>query len=300
MPSSRIATNVSRVVNRAKRQAMGRVPVLRGAADAVHERRRRAWAGRLPTVLSADAPLVGALDEEAIRVCALPDLGLPRTEELMVALDRVAEGVRARRADGVSTLRPSPDELVRDQVLWHWGLQERLLAVVENYLGVPARYYGPDVRREVADHRSSGVRQWHRDIEDRRMVKILVWLNDVDEQGGPFAYVPVGHSATATRHLRYVSGFINEERLHAVVPREVVQTVPGPKWTTLVADNTRIIHRATPPHARDRYSVTFTYSSRHPVKTMAPVRWDRDQAARIRSGLTPRQRACLPPHLAGT
>lgn len=277
---------------------MSRVPPLRWAADAVHDRRRRFWAARLPSLLPTDAPLVGALNDDAIRVCALPDLGVARTDELMAALDRVTEGLRERHPGGVSTLRPSPAELVRDPVLWHWGLQEHLLAVVENYLGVPARYYGPDVRREVADQTTSGVRQWHRDIEDRRMIKILVWLNDVDERGGPFGYIPVGHSAQATRDLRYVSGFIADERLHAVVPREAVQTVPGPKWTTLVADNTRIIHRATPPEVGDRYSVTFTYSSRHPIKTMDAVRWDRDQRARIRSGLTSRQRACLPSHLA--
>lgn len=277
---------------------MGRVPPLRWAADAVHDRRRRSWAGRLPLLVPADAPLVGALNDDAIRVCPLPDLGVPRTDELMAALDRLAEGLHGRHPGGVSTLRPPPAEMVRDQVLWHWGLQERILAVVENYLGVPARYYGPDVRREVADHTASGVRQWHRDIEDRRMVKILVWLNDVDERGGPFAYFPVNYSAQATRDLRYVSGFIRDERLHAVVPREAVQTVPGPKWTTLVADNTRLVHRATPPEIRDRYSVTFTYSSRHPVKTMDSVKWDRGQMARIRSELTPRQRACLPPHLA--
>lgn len=239
-----------------------------------------------------------ALDADAIRVCALPDLGVPRTDELMAALDRLADDLRGRHPGDVSTLRPPPAELVRDQVLWHWGLQDHVLAIVENYLGVPARYYGPDVRREVADHTTSGVRQWHRDIEDRRMVKILVWLNDVDEEGGPFAYVPVDHSAEAIRDLRYVSGFIREERLHDVVPREAVQTVPGPKWTTLVADNTRIIHRATPPEVRDRYSVTFTYSSRHPIRTMDPVRWDRDQTVRIRAGLTPRQHACLPSYLA--
>lgn len=298
MESSRRRTYLTPLANRAKRQAISRVPPLRWAADAVHDRRRRFWAARLPSLGPTDAPLVAALDADAISVCALPDLGIPRTDELMAALDRVAEALRGRHPDGVSTLRPSPAELVKDQVLWHWGLEERLLAVVENYLGVPARYYGPDVRREVADHTASGVRQWHRDIEDRRMIKILVWLDDVDERGGPFGYFPVDHSARATRDLRYVSGFITDERLRAVVPRGVAQTVPSPKWTTLVVDNTRLIHRATPPEVRDRYSVTFSYSSRHPVKTMDHVRWDRDQTARIRSGLTPRQQACLPSYLA--
>lgn len=292
------STSLHRLANRAKRQAVNRVAPLRWAADAAQERRRRTWANHLPSLLPDDVALVRTLDEKAIQVCSLPDLGIPGTDELMAVLERMVTPLRQRDPDGASTLRPSLAEMVQDQVLWHWGLQERMLAVVENYLGVPARYYGPDVRREVADRKASGVRQWHRDIEDHRMIKILVWLNDVDDQGGPFAYIPVRRSAEASRELRYVSGFIPDERLHRVVPRAEVRTVPGPTWTTLVADNTRIIHRATPPESRDRYSVTFTYSSRQPIKTMDPVQWDRDQITRIRSGLTERQLACLPSSLS--
>lgn len=292
------STHFTRLANRAKRQVVSRVAPLRWAADASQERRRRSWEPHRPPLLPDDVSLVKTLNDEAIRICALPDLGIPGTDELMAALEDVAARLREQDPHGASTLRPAPAEMVEDQTLWHWGLHERLLAIVENYLGVPARYYGPDLRREVADRKASGVRQWHRDIEDRRMIKILVWLNDVDDEGGPFAYIPVGPSHEATRALRYVSGFIADERLHSVVPRAAVRTVPGPTWTTLVADNTRIVHRATPPVARDRYSVTFTYSSRHPIKTMDHVQWDRDQRTRIRSGLTERQLACLPPYLS--
>lgn len=286
------------MANRTKRQLISRVPPARWAADSLHARRVRSWSGQLPPVRDDLAPLLGTLDTEAISVCSLTELGITGTTPMMRALDRLTAGMEVRDTAGASTVRPDLSELVDDLALWRWGLDPDLLDLVENYLGQPARYFGPDVRREVADQKSSGVRQWHRDIEDRRMIKILVWLNDVDDQGGPFAYIPVDQSTAATRDLRYVSGFIADDRLFALIPQEAVRTVPGPKWTTLVADNTRIIHRATPPEARDRYSVTFTYSSRHPLRTMEPVPWDADQAARIRSGLTPRQLDCLPRHLA--
>lgn len=294
---SHASTGWRRVANRAKRQVISQVPPARWAADSIHARRVRSWSAQRPQVRAEDAHLLQTLNTEAIRVCSLPELDVPGTPALMEALDRLVVSLQRQDPRGASTVRPAQAELVEDLALWHWGLQPALLDLVENYLGQPARYYGPDVRREVADRKASGVRQWHRDIEDRRMIKILVWLNDVDEQGGPFAHISVGRSNEATRSLRYVAGFVSDERLRTVVPPDEVRTVPGPKWTTLVADNTRIIHRATPPVARDRYSVTFTYSSRHPLRTMDSVPWDAEQALRIRSGLSSRQLACLPSRL---
>lgn len=286
--------DLHRLANRAKRQAMAQVPPLRWLSDATYQRRRRQWESQLPPLDQVDATLVDRLNVDAIDVRAVDDYRIPGTSELKSALDRALLPLRERDSRGVSTLRPSQDEMVQDLALWHWGLQERLLDIVENYLGVPARYYGADVRREVADRAVSGVRQWHRDIEDRRMVKILVWLNNVDDQGGPFAYIPVEDSVIAARHLRYVAGFVSNARLHSVVPEDRVRTVTGPRWTALMADNTRLMHRATPPTARDRYSVTFTWSSRRPIKTVEPVPWTAEQGERIRRGLNKRQLACLP------
>lgn len=287
-----------RVANRAKRQVIAQVPPVRWAAESLHERRRRQWAGNLPPLRERGADLVSRLEAEAIVASTLDDFEVPGTEELKAALEPMIEPLAGRDPAGASTLRPSQEEMVGDLSLWHWGLQDRLLDVVENYLGVSPRYFGPEIRREVADSQAVGVRQWHRDSEDRRMLKILVWLNDVDELGGPFAYLPIVRSEEAVRSLSYVSGFVSEDRLHSIVPADEVRTVTGPKWTAFMADNTRLLHKATPPVARDRYSVTFTWSTRHPLKTIEPVPWTPYQADRITSGLSGRQLGCLPPHLA--
>lgn len=291
-------TLIQRLANRAKREIIAQVPPVRWATTSLHERRRREWADMLPPLSERGVQLVERLEADAIVTGLLTDFELPGAADLMAALEPVLEPLSRQDPHGVSTLRPAQEELVQDLALWHWGLSDVVLDIVENYLGVGSRYFGPEVRREVADSRATGVRQWHRDSEDRRMVKLLIWLNDVDASGGPFAYLPVARSEEAVRSLRYVSGFVSDERLHNVVPDDEVRTVTGPKWTAFLADNTRLMHKATPPVTQDRYSVTFTWSTRTPLKTIEPVPWTSAQADRIRSGLSERQLACLPPHLA--
>jgi hypothetical protein len=299
MPTTEFAAPLSRIGNRVKRQILSQFRPARWAADGMHEERRRNHAPHLPILDPHQACLVSTLNRDAIWVGPLDGLDIPGTAELKRALDALTGPLSALPADGSSTVRPPLDGLLADPSLWQWGLQDRLLDVVENYLGVPARYYGADVRREIGNSQVEGVRQWHRDAEDRRTVKILIWLNDVDEQGGPYAHLSLAESLQAVDQLRYVSGFVTEDRLGASVPSDASRAVTGPKWTTIVADNCRLLHRATPPITRDRYSVTFTWSSRTPIKTEPAPDYTPAHLERIRTGLSERQLACLPPTITG-
>jgi hypothetical protein len=122
------------------------------------------------------------------------------------------------------------------------------------------------VRRDVADGRPPEYRDWHRDIEDHQILKILVWLNDVDADGGSFAYIPRTRSAEAVDRLCYVAGHVSDEKVRRIAPEDEWHLAVGPKWTAVMSDTAQVFHRATPRHARDRYSVTFTYTSRGPIK----------------------------------
>ncbi|XKH54121.1 hypothetical protein LG284_03645 [Citricoccus nitrophenolicus] len=295
--SETVAGPLGRFANRLKREILTNVTPVRWAADGMHEERRRKWAPHLPPLDLAQAGLVSTLQRQGVRIGPLDDLAIPTTDALKPALDRLVAPLANLPTGGASTLRPSTDDLLADLFIWQWGLQDRMLDIVENYLGVPARYYGADVRREVGNSQTVGVRRWHRDAEDRRTVKILVWLNDVDDQGGPYAYIPLAETLYAVEKLHYVAGFVDDARVADMVPAGAVTAATGVKWTAVVADNCRLLHRATPPIARDRFSVTFTWSSRTPMKTEAAPDYTPDQARRIRSGLSARQLACLPPAL---
>ena len=166
--------------------------------------------------------------------------------------------------------------------------------MVENYLGLPARYAGAGVRCERATGEAVGVRQWHRDVEDHRMLKLLVWLNDVDDEGGPFEYVDRAHTPALTRSLRYVSGYVGDEALERHLPRSEWRRATGPTWTCVVADPRSVFHRAMPPIRRDRLSLTFSFTSRTPLRALpSPAVGPREREWGTR-GLTARQLACLP------
>jgi hypothetical protein len=76
------------------------------------------------------------------------------------------------------------DIIAHDEII-RWGLSDRLLDIAENYLCAPVGYDGINVFFTKADGKEAGTRRWHRDAEDRRMLKIALYLNDVDEDGGP-------------------------------------------------------------------------------------------------------------------
>ena len=184
----------------------------------------------------------------------------------------------------------SPDELASEPVLFKWGLTEENLDLAENYIGLPVHYRGVDVKRERADGIASHVRQWHMDAEDRRMLKVIVYLSDVDDGCGPFEYIDPARSALAARALHYSSGFVSDVAMDRIVPAESWLRVTGPRlWATLVA-TTRVFHRARPPTTTDRYSMTFSYSSATPYQVFPQYMLSRPTQRRLRDELTPRQR----------
>jgi hypothetical protein len=289
-----VLTTAVRVRNRARQEMIARVPSVRGLVERRHAERVRQYAPALPAVPDNRADVLRTVREEGVCVTTLDALALPGSTEMQAAVLALKAELKQIPAADSDTTRPPLDAVLRSRVLWQWGLGEELLDMVENHLGLPARYYGADVRRECSTARTVGVRQWHRDIEDHRMFKILIWLNDVDAGGGPFEYVSRRHTDPLTRDLHYVSGFVSDDELEQRVPRSDWMQATGPQWTCVVADTRNLFHRAMPPVQRDRYSVTFSYTSRAPVLTLPSPSVTAAQRATATQGLNARQRACLP------
>lgn len=293
-----MSSAIARATNRAKRQVISRFPPVSKLVQNAHESKVRAHRASLPPLSSTDADLVGLLETEAVAVTSLSALGVSETSTARKTMERLADQLAATDPAGESAIRPEHDELLQDPGLWRLGLDNRLHDIAENYIGLPVRYYGAAIYREVADGRVEGTRQWHRDIEDHRVPKVLVWLNDVGPNGGAFQYIPKRQSDAAVKGLKYVAGFVTDSDMaKCVSPTEWVKAT-GPKWTAVMADPARILHRASPAVDRDRYSVTFTWTSRQPIKTMpAAEPFSPGEAQRIITGLDERQLACLPDEL---
>ena len=76
------------------------------------------------------------------------------------------------------------------------ALSTEVLATVAGYLGCWPRLY--DLRLWETKVTEPGVdkvysQMWHRDPEDKQLLNLFVYLNDVDEDTGPFTYIPGSH-----------------------------------------------------------------------------------------------------------
>lgn len=107
---------------------------------------------------------------------------------------------------------------------------------------------------------------WHFDREDRMILKVFVYLSDVDGGSGPFTYAPRTHRKGALRSIspEYFdeSGVrrTTDAQMANVLPQEDWQICTGKKGTVIFAD-TRGFHKGGEARTKDRLMFTCMFTS---------------------------------------
>ena len=268
------------------------LPLLRAWQDRRYQARLARYRPQLPTLSPEDDNLVRDLTTSHV---------VSRPVQLGAAAENAArhavEWLQANSSTHPVTYLPLT-EMSADPALFTWGLSERNLDIAERYIGLPVRYLGMEVKAEHARPAEAfnSVRHWHIDVEDRRMVKVIVYLSDVADQDGPFEYVPAPTSDSIRTKLRWRPGFtfLRDSELAGVVPDATAwNRVTGPTHTAVYADTSRLIHRVGEPQTDTRYSVTFVYTSQRPFHTLSRFMPSPQILQSLMAGLTPRQRRAL-------
>jgi hypothetical protein len=150
----------------------------------------------------------------------------------------------------------------------------RMLDLANTYLGLWSKLEYVDMwysvpMPEEANRVSS--QRWHRDFNDKHLLKAFLYLVDVDEDTGPFEYIP--GSAPGGKYAQewpwrplgetYPPDGAVEER----IPPDAVKTFTGPKGTLLFC-NTSGFHRGGFAKAKPRVLATVTYSSPASLKSL--------------------------------
>jgi hypothetical protein len=121
-------------------------------------------------------------------------------------------------------------------------LHERILQIANAYFGMYTRLRGYNVWHTFVS--DSGARQsqlWHRDREDLLILKVFVYLNDVDDGAGPFTYAPGTHKKGSVQQLpeSFDENGVRrstDEQMSAVVPPERWIKAMGPRSSIIFAD----------------------------------------------------------------
>jgi hypothetical protein len=199
--------------------------------------------------------------------------------DLMEQRDRFVASTEADLASGGEHVRVRPGkefvvrlqsygvELGPDDPWFRVVSSRRLLDLANAYLEMWSKLEYVDVwysvpQPEAAERISS--QRWHRDYNDKHLLKVFLYLVDVDEHMGPFQYVagsqPGGPYADAWGWQPLGQNYPTEEELEGRIPPEAVQTFTGPAGTLLFC-NTAGFHRGGFSTTEPRVLATATYSS---------------------------------------
>ncbi len=253
---------------------------------------------KLPTMSGYWREIVASLGHSGITQKDVMALDLPGHQAVIDAgkalTDEWQEQLIANARTGVRFLQVPAAAMARYPAIYRFGLSTPLLAAVEAYLGMPVAYDGVTLQFTVADGRAVSTREWHRDREDRRMVKLAIYLNDVDAQGGPFQLLSGSNDI-----LKAVGGrdqfHLDTEKVASAI---AVGTIPPPltcegmTGTAVFADTARFFHRGKPATGRHRAALFFSYFTRNPERPYFCNRssFSRTELDGLTAGLSPAQR----------
>lgn len=262
-------------------------------ARALHRHREA-----VPRLDPLGAKIVAALELKGVFVCSLDELGLSDSEALLDTAaglaERFAPEARHRGANGEPFTIVPAEWIVDNPFVYRWGLQDRLLDLAEAYIGLPPAYDGVTINYTVADGKEISTRMWHRDWEDRRMLKIAVYLHDVDAGSGPFQII-ARDDARQSDAEGFTYGLADDaELVRRIGPSylEDVISCEGRRGTVVFNDTARFFHRGKPATSRDRAAVFYSYFANPPRHPFFCERtgMTREQGAHLAAALPPRQR----------
>ena len=149
-----------------------------------------------------------------------------------------------------------------------FALNSKLLNIANAYFQMytKLRYY--NVWKTFASQGCARESQlWHFDREDNYILKLFLYLDDVDEGAGPFTYAPGTHRKGRFCSIEpefFMEGGVRrttDKQMAAVFPKEKWRKGTGKKGTIIFAD-TRGFHKGGEARTKDRLMYTCMYTSR--------------------------------------
>jgi hypothetical protein len=161
-----------------------------------------------------------------------------------------------------------PNPPVDTSSIWgRFALQAPITAIANAYFGLYCSLCAYNVWYNFVTSKAPFQSQlWHRDPEDRYILKLFMCLSDVDDGAGPFTYAPGTHPKGAVRrqpeylHKDGHTTRSNDAQMSAVLPHDRWIKGIGPKGTIIFAD-TRGYHKGGLARQRDRILYIAEYLS---------------------------------------
>ncbi|HLO89180.1 MAG TPA: phytanoyl-CoA dioxygenase family protein [Nostocaceae cyanobacterium] len=240
------------------------------------------YAKKLPQLSASDRLIVNSLKKEGAYVTHLTELGIPNYTEMLQSAHSLAAGMTTVNNGYSDEKLPQIYTVTEFPEFYNWGNNQRLINIVENYIGLPVAFHGVHLRKDFPNQHQFGTLLWHKDSEDRRMVKVIVYLNDVEQKHGPFEYLPLSltsfpnFNSFRIDYQLWQSGYlgINDEQVKEIIPQSVWKSCQGAAGTVVIADPRTALHHGT-IRTEERLALFFVYTANPPKRPeLCTQYWD--------------------------
>jgi hypothetical protein len=243
--------------------------VLRDELD--YQTKFRQHKSKLPALEGYDRIIADSLNREGICITTLEDLGLPSTTQMFASANNYVSSMVSPRDINAGYKLPQIYTVTDLPEFFNWGIETRLQNIIENYIGLPIAFHGVHVRKDFPNEQQLQTLLWHKDAEDRRMIKVIIYLDDVTDKHGPFEYIPA--PANVLERLNYYrvdynlwrSNYlgINDENLMKIIPKSAWKSCPGKAGTVIFVDPRNVLHHGT-VRTEERPTLFFVYTANSP------------------------------------
>lgn len=157
-----------------------------------------------------------------------------------------------------------------DEPLLKVALDPQLLQIAAAYLEMWPTLFSIAAWLNYPTDQPPAVSQlWHRDPEDLRVLKVFIYLSDVEEHSGPFSYIPRTQPFGAAVEQAKRCGNsqrLSDDKVSKVFPPSAWKVCTGAAGSMILADTVGY-HRGGKPTSGVRILATFTYTSATPMMT---------------------------------
>ena len=285
---------VKKAINKSRRLAY-RISLVSRVADSLYAAKVARYKKSLSELSEQDRAIVETLEKDGTVVIPIEELQFSSTEPFLQKTLELGEELRSSFSKEKFHVDVEPHKLKECPEIFLWGVEQRLLGIMEHCIGLPVYYQGYAIRRDIVNRSSSSntLRNWHRDVEDRAVIKIIIYLHDVGLDGGCYEYISKDLSEKAAKTLKYNVGYLSDQKMSKVISEENWNKRTGKLGTVIISKTSDVFHRAKPPEKEDRVSISFCYTSKKPKFYWDSQKFLPKNISEILDGLSQQQRDSL-------
>jgi hypothetical protein len=107
-----------------------------------------------------------------------------------------------------------------------------------------------------------GPQKFHRDMNCSSQVHLIVNIEDVDEEAGPFTFLPGDISRRLVRELHHVRGRLSDDEVRPRLGNDALLRCIGPSGSAFFVNPYACLHYGARSRGKPRYILILNYTSR--------------------------------------